>query len=171
MSDINQTQRTLAIKAEHNPTHKFDHLYRLICHEEWIHRALSLVLSNQGAKTAGIDGVTKKMLDAPEAYIAFIREFQQELREKRFRPAPGRRIYIPKSNGNMRPLGIPTLKDRVVQMLLKMALEPICESDFLNCSHGFRPGRRTNASIASQRNAEGNSIGGIVASFAMPMIG
>jgi len=102
MSDIIKTQRSLAIKAKHNPTHKFDHLYRLICQEEWIHRALSLVLSNQGAKTAGIDGVTKKMLDAPEAYIAFIRELQQELREKRFRPAPVRRIYIPKSNGATR---------------------------------------------------------------------
>ena len=95
MSDIIKTQRSLAIKAKHNPTHKFDHLYRLICQEEWIHKALSLVLSNQGAKTAGIDGVTKKMLDAPEAYIAFIREVQQELREKRFHPAPVRRIYIP----------------------------------------------------------------------------
>ncbi len=149
MSDIIKTQRSLAIKAKHNPTHKFDHLYRLICQEEWIHRALSLVLSNQGAKTAGIDGVTKKMLDAPEAYIALIRELQQELREKRFRPAPVRRIYIPKSNGKMRPLGIPTLKDRVVQMLLKMVLEPIWESDFLNCSHGFRPGRRTMDCIAT----------------------
>src|SRR6266702_6855689 len=126
-----------------------DHLYRLICQEEWIHRALSLVLSNQGAKTAGIDGVTKKMLDAPEAYIALIRELQQELREKRFRPAPVRRIYIPKSNGKMRPLGIPTLKDRVVQMLLKMVLEPIWESDFLNCSNGFRPGRKTMDCIAA----------------------
>ncbi len=104
MSDIIKTQRSLAIKAKHNPTHKFDHLYRLICQEEWIHKALSLVLSNQGAKTAGIDGVTKKMLDAPQAYMAFIRELQQELREKRFRPAPVRRIYIPKANGATRSL-------------------------------------------------------------------
>ena len=122
MSDIIKTQRSLALKAKHNPTHQFDHLYRLICQEEWIQHALNVVLSNQGARTAGIDGVTKKMLDSSEAYITFILELQQELREKRFRPVPVRRIYIPKSNGKRRPLGIPTLKDRVVQMLLKMVL-------------------------------------------------
>jgi len=143
MSDIIKTQRSLALKAKHNPTHTFDHLYRLICQEEWIHKAVSLLLSNKGARTAGIDGITKKLLDAPEAYLAFIREIQQERREQRFRPAPVRRVYVPTSNGKKRPLGIATLKDRVVQMLLKMVLEPIWESDFLNWSHGFRPGRKT----------------------------
>ena len=59
MSDIIKTQRSLAIKATHNPTHKFDHLYRVICQEEWIRTALEAVLSNKGARTAGIDGVTK----------------------------------------------------------------------------------------------------------------
>ena len=110
MSDIIKTQRSLALKAKHNPTPQFDHLYRLICQEEWIQQALNQVLSNQGARTAGIDGVTKKMLDSAEAYIAFILELQQELREKRFRPVPVRRIYIPKSNGKMRPLGIPMVR-------------------------------------------------------------
>jgi hypothetical protein len=110
MSDIIKTQRSLAIKAKHNPTHQFDHLYRLICQKEWVHRALALVLSNQGARTAGIDGVTKKTLDDPENYLALIREIQQELREQRFRPVPVRRIYIPKANGKMRPLGIPMVR-------------------------------------------------------------
>jgi group II intron reverse transcriptase/maturase len=148
MSDIIKTQRSLAIKAKHNPTHQFDHLYRLICQEEWIRAALAAVLSNKGARTAGIDGVTKKALTSAEAQANFVRELRAELQEKRFRPVPVRRVFIPKANGKTRPLGILTLKDRVVQMLLKMLLEPIWESDFLNCSNGFRPGRRTMDCIA-----------------------
>ncbi len=149
MSDIIKTQRSLALKAKHNPTHQFDHLYRLICQKEWILKALTLVLSNQGAKTAGIDGVTKKAFVSVEAQWELVEELHQELREQRFRPAPVRRIHIPKANGKMRPLGIATLKDRVVQMLVKMVLEPIWESDFLNCSNGFRPGRKTMDCIAA----------------------
>jgi RNA-directed DNA polymerase len=148
MSDIIKTQRSLAIKATHNPQHKFDHLYRTICQEEWIGTALDKVLANQGARTAGIDGVTKKMFASQEARTSSIRELREELREKRFQPLPVRRVYIPKSNGKVRPLGIATIKDRVVQMLLKMILEPIWESDFLNCSNGFRPQRRSMDCIA-----------------------
>ena len=148
MSDIIKTQRSLAVKATHNPTHKFDHLYRVICQEEWIRCALDAVLSHKGARTAGIDGVTKKAFASEEARATFTRELREELREQRFRPVPVRRVYIPKANGKPRPLGIATLKDRVVQMLVKMVLEPIWESDFLNCSNGFRPGRRTMDCIA-----------------------
>lgn len=148
MSDIIKTQRSFAVKAKHQPLHKFEHLYRLICQEGWISTALDAVLSNKGSRTAGIDGVTKKAFASQEAKAAFIQEIRQELREKSFRPTPGRRIHIPKSNGKTRPLGILTLKDRVVQMLLKMLIEPIWESDFLNCSNGFRPGRRTMDCIA-----------------------
>jgi group II intron reverse transcriptase/maturase len=148
MSDIIKTQRSLAIKAKHNLTHQFEHLFRLICREEWIRAALKWVLSNSGARTAGVDGVTKKALSSQTAQAEFVKELRAELRSKRFRPMPVRRVYIPKSNGKQRPLGIPTLKDRVVQMLLKMVLEPIYESDFLNCSNGFRPRRKTQDCIA-----------------------
>ena len=148
MSDIIKTQRSLARKAEHQPQHQFDHLYRLICRADWIQTALNAVLCNQGAKTAGIDGMTKKALRCDTAQAEFVRELETELRQKQFRPLPVRRVYIPKSNGKKRPLGIPTIKDRVVQMLIKMVLEPIYESDFLNCSNGFRPGRRTQDCIA-----------------------
>jgi group II intron reverse transcriptase/maturase len=148
MSDIIKTQRSLAMKAKHNPTHQFDHLYRLICHQEWIRAALDRVLANLGARTAGIDGMTKKAFVTESARVALVEELQLELRQKQFCPVPVRRVYIPKANGKTRPLGIATLKDRVVQMLLKMVLEPIWESDFLNCSNGFRPGRRTMDCIA-----------------------
>ena len=148
MSDIIKTQRSLATKAMHQPAHRFDHLYRLLCQREWIATALRGVLANTGARTPGIDGITKSHLSSEEAKSTLTQEIGQELRERSFRPSPVRRIYIPKSNGTQRPLGISTLKDRVVQMLLKMVLEPIWESDFLNCSNGFRPGRRTMDCIA-----------------------
>ncbi len=148
MSDIIKTQRSLAIKAKYKKEHQFDHLYRLICRRDWIADALETILSNKGSKKAGIDGVTKKTLESDAAKAKFVKELEAELRSKQFRPMPVRRIYIPKSNGKTRPLGIPTIKDRVVQMLVKMVLEPIYESDFLNCSNGFRPGRRTQDCIA-----------------------
>ncbi len=148
MSDIIKTQRSLAIKAKYQKEHQFDHLYRLICRQDWIKDALDTILSNQGSKTAGIDGMSKKALESDTAKTEFVKQLEAELRQKRFRPMPVRRIYIPKSNGKKRPLGIPTIKDRVVQMLVKMVLEPIYESDFLNCSNGFRPGRRTQDCIA-----------------------
>jgi group II intron reverse transcriptase/maturase len=148
MSDIIKTQRSFAIKAQHNPAHRFDHLYRLICQEEWIRTALNVILSNKGARTPGIDGITKKALASDEARAALVQELRDDLRTGRFRPLPVRRVFIPKANGKLRPLGILTLKDRVVQYLLKMLLEPIWESDFLNCSNGFRPDRRTMDCIA-----------------------
>jgi RNA-directed DNA polymerase len=148
MSDIIKTQRSLAIKAKFQKEHQFDHLYRLICRRDWITDALETILSNKGSKTAGIDGVSKKALESDAAKSKFVKELEAQLRQKQFRPTPVRRIYIPKSNGKTRPLGIPTIKDRVVQMLVKMVLEPIYESDFLNCSNGFRPGRRTQDCIA-----------------------
>src|SRR5438093_229901 len=148
MSAIIKTQRSFAIKAQHNPAHRFDRLYRLICQEEWIRTALNVILSNKGARTPGIDGITKKALASDQARAALVQELRDDLRTGRFRPLPVRRVFIPKANGKLRPLGILTLKDRVVQYLLKMLLEPIWESDFLNCSNGFRPGRRTMDCIA-----------------------
>jgi len=148
MSDIIKTQRSLATKALYQPAHQFDHLYRILCQRDWIETALTGVLANKGARSPGIDGVTKEDLHSEHARQALVQEIEQELRTRSFRPSPVRRVSIPKGNGQTRPLGISTLKDRVVQMLLKMVLEPIWESDFLNCSNGFRPGRRTMDCIA-----------------------
>jgi len=143
MDDIRKTQESFARKAQTQPQHRFGDLYHLICREDWLRNALEKVLSNPGSRTAGIDKISRKQLTEDKQRAAFVQALQVELRERRYCPQPVKRRWIPKANGKQRPLGIPTLKDRVVQMTLKMLLEPIWESDFLNCSNGFRPGRRT----------------------------
>jgi len=144
MNAINLTQHSFALKAKHNPEHRFRDLYHHICRQEWIELALSAVLANDGARTAGIDGVTRKEFQDPTYRIDFVNDLlQAELKSRAYQPTPARRQWIPKSKGGRRPLGICIIRDRTVQMLLKMLLEPIAESDFLECSYGFRPGRRT----------------------------
>jgi RNA-directed DNA polymerase len=143
MNDLRKTQESFARKAQTQPSHRFGDLYHLVCRADWLKEALRAVLSNAGSRTAGIDGISRKQLADEAAQTKFIEALQTELKAGLYRPQPVRRRWIPKANGKQRPLGIPTLKDRVVQMTLKMLLEPIWESDFLDCSNGFRPGRRT----------------------------
>lgn len=143
MSDVRKTQVSFARKALAESRHRFGDLYHLISRHEWLEEALTAVLRNIGSRTAGVDGVTRSHLNDEQAQITFIHDLRRELKDGVYRPQPVRRLWIPKANGKQRPLGIPTIKDRVVQMALKMLLEPIWESDFLNCSNGFRPGRRT----------------------------
>jgi len=148
MDAITKTQQSFARKALMHPTHQFTDLYHLICRDAWIRSALAQVLGNSGSRTPGIDGITRRRFD-DDAYTAtFVAELSAQLKAGTYRPQPARRVYIPKPNGRQRPLGIPIVKDRVVQMLLKMVLEPIWESDFLDCSSGFRPQRRTMDCIA-----------------------
>jgi RNA-directed DNA polymerase len=143
MDDFRKTQESFARKAQAQPEHRFADLYHLVCREEWLAEALHAVLGNTGSRTAGIDGITRKHLADEATRSKFIQSLQTELKAGTYHPEPVRRHWIAKANGKMRPLGIPTIKDRVVQMALKMLLEPIWESDFLDCSNGFRPGRRT----------------------------
>lgn len=144
MSDILKTQRSFARKAEAQPEHRFGDLYHLICRQDWLETALQQVLSNKGARTAGIDGIDKDALKTAEERQAFIRELQTELKAGTYQPQPVRRAWIDKpGKQEKRGLGIPVIRDRVVQEMLRMLFEPIWESDFLDCSSGFRPGRRT----------------------------
>jgi RNA-directed DNA polymerase len=143
MDDITRIQRYFARKAQAKPDHRFGDLYSLVWKPSFLREALNRVLTNRGSRSAGIDGVTVRHFDDPAYRARFIQTLSQELKDKTFVPSPGRRKYIPKGNDKRRPLGILTIKDRVVQMVLKMLLEPIFEADFLECSHGFRPGRRT----------------------------
>src|SRR5487761_693126 len=124
---------------------RFTRLYDLLWEREWLEVALEAVLDNEGSKTAGVDGITKRSLfESDGTRVKFLDELQRELKTRNYHPLPVLRKWIPKrKKGEQRPIGIPTLKDRVVQMLLKMILEPIFECDFLCNSNGFRPKRST----------------------------
>jgi len=152
MSDIIKAQQGLARKAQANKAHRFRDLYHVLCKREWIEEALRHVLNNDGGHSPGVDGMSwKDFNDAEKSDFEneqfrqqFIDELQTELKTRTFKPMPVRRVEIPKPGTNKtRPLGIPTVKDRTVQTLLKMVLEPIWEADFYYFSNGFRPGRCT----------------------------
>jgi RNA-directed DNA polymerase len=128
-------------KIEHDPKQRFTALYGLLLWEPWMEVALQRVLTNAGAKTPGVDGITRERLKEPGAQQALLDELRTQLREGTYRPQPVRRVYIAKSNGGQRPLGIPTIRDRVVQAAVKDLLEPIYEAYFADCSYGFRPNR------------------------------
>ncbi len=143
---IAQKQRALAVKASSNPEYRFSNLYDLMHWDKWINCAAKAVLSKPGSDTAGVDGKTRDYFKAN--YDRLITELQEELKRKQFKPQPVRRVYIPKGNGKKRPLGIPALRDRIVQEAMRMILDPIYESDFQPHSFGFRKGRRTMDAIA-----------------------
>jgi group II intron reverse transcriptase/maturase len=133
----------LYVKASQEPETRFRRLYKYLIRQEWVVAAMAKVLSNRGSRTAGIDRKTRSDYQNEEDRIALVNEIISELEAGTYKPNPVRRTYIPKANGKKRPLGIPTIKDRVVQMMVKMILEPIYEATFLSCSYGFRPNRCT----------------------------
>jgi RNA-directed DNA polymerase len=136
-------QKMLYRKAQSESSLRFGNLYGELTRRYWIETALDKVLSNRGSLTPGIDGVTRQDFKDAEYRERFITDLRAEMKAKSYKPQPVRRIYIPKVNGKKRPLGIPTIRDRVVQQMLKQLLEPIFEADFRNWSYGFRPNRNT----------------------------
>jgi group II intron reverse transcriptase/maturase len=135
---VRELQRTLYRAAKADPRRRFGILYDKVCRRDVLWEATQRVLANRGA--GGVDGQTVKHL-RDTGLDRFVEELQQDLMAKRYRPMPVRRVYIPKADGKQRPLGIPTIRDRVVQMAVKLVIEPLFEADFSPCSWGFRPVR------------------------------
>src|SRR5213593_4882925 len=135
---IRSLQRKLYCKAKAEPAFRFYLLYDKIHREDLLHHAYALARANAGAP--GVDGESFAVIAAAgeEAWLAGLR---QELITKTYRPAPVRRVMIPKPGGGERPLGIPTIRDRVVQSAAKLVLEPIFEADLDPAAYGYRPGR------------------------------
>lgn len=151
-------QRVLGIQtklhswAAADPGRCFGDLFNLVVDPGFLVMAWTRVRENKGAKTAGIDGATAWSVENSERGVAgFLTELRTSLKDRSFRPVPVRTVSIPKANGKRRRLGIPTLRDRVVQASLKLVLEPILEADFDPSSYGFRPERRCQDAIEEIR--------------------
>jgi RNA-directed DNA polymerase len=145
---VRQLQRTLWTAAKQSSSRRFHALYDRVYRGDVLWEAWERVRANRGA--AGVDRIT---LAAVEDYGVdrMLRELRRDLQSGRYRPAPARRVEIPKPQGGKRPLGIPTVRDRVAQQAAKIVLEPIFEAGFLPCSYGFRPKRSATAAMERLR--------------------
>ena len=143
-----QLQRALYLAAKVSAERRFHALYDKVYREDILERAWREVKANAGA--AGIDGGTIEQVEQ-EGVKGFLAKLAEELREGRYRPQPVRRVYIPKADGRQRPLGIPAIRDRVVQAAVKVVLEPIFEADFRGSSYGFRPKRSAHQAMERLR--------------------
>jgi RNA-directed DNA polymerase len=144
---IGEMQDKLARWSTENKERKFDRLLRLITDRTWLAEAARVTLASGGARTAGVDGIDKQRMeiDLP----AELSRIRNELLAGTYKPLPARRVYIPKASDKkkMRPLGIPSLRDRIVERAMLMAMQPIWESDFHRLSYGFRPERSVHHAI------------------------
>ena len=155
LSPIEAEARVLGIQAKlhrwatDDPDRRFDDLYNLISDPAFLLVAWRRVRGNKGARTAGVDGQTARTIEAGQGVAALLEQIRADLKARRFQPLPVRERMIPKPGTHKRRrLGIPAVRDRVVQGALKLVLEPIFEAAFKPCSYGFRPRRRARDAIA-----------------------
>jgi RNA-directed DNA polymerase len=142
---VQRLRQKLSRKAKEQKRFRFYSLYDKIIDKETLMAAYRQVRANDGAP--GVDGVTLTRIDEVIGEERFVEELHNELKARQYKASPVRREYIPKANGKLRPLGIPVIKDRVVQAAVVLIIEPIFEADFEDCSYGFRPGRSAHQAL------------------------
>jgi len=135
---LTSLRQKLYRKAKLEPKFRFYVLYDRIYRRDVLSSAYQIARANKGK--AGVDGITFEDIEGGAGGIeGFLDDIQQSLRSKSYRPSMVRRVWIPKADGRKRPLGIPTIRDRVIQTAVVLIIEPIFEADFMDCSYGFRP--------------------------------
>ena len=150
---VRQLQNKLYLTAKKCGSRRFHALYDKVYRDDVLYEAWKRVKANKGSN--GVDGITIEDIEA-KGVKRYLTGLQSELKSGTYRPLPVRRVLIPKPDGSQRPLGIPCVKDRIVQMATKIAIEPVFEADFNSCSYGFRPKRSAKQALEVVRKACNN---------------